>query len=117
MFFLAPLEGGLHADAREDRERLVGGAEVVLVRRDGAFVEPQEERRDVELDALEDVEAGADRHARAVAVREERRDVEVGLRRLVVDESRGEPALRALVERARADGPRVLPAVRKDLSL
>src|SRR5512140_80306 len=34
MFFCAPLERRLDRDARQDRERLVGAVEVVLVRRD-----------------------------------------------------------------------------------
>src|SRR5664279_4185757 len=58
MFFYAPLERRLDRDARQDRERLVRGAEVVLARRDRPLVEPEEEARELELEVLRQGDPG-----------------------------------------------------------
>ena len=101
----APSERQLESDARQDRERLVRGAEVVLARRDRPLVEPEEEARELELEVLREGDSGADRAARAVRVRQERPDVGVGLRRLVVDEAARDPARRPSCR----SGPRERP--------
>src|SRR5271169_6045196 len=68
----APSERQLERGARQDRERLVRGAEVVLARRDRPLVEPEEQARDLELEVLREGDSGSDRAARAVRVRQER---------------------------------------------
>src|SRR5450830_1324061 len=114
MVLCAPSERRLESDARQDRERLVRGAEVVLARRDRPLVEPGEEARDLEFEVLRDGDPGSDMGPRAVGVRQEHPDIGVGLRRLVVTEAARDPAARAhLVGQAHANGPRVLPAVRQ----
>ena len=50
-----------HGDARQDRERLIRGAEVVLARRDRPLVEPEEEARELEFEVLREGDPGSDR--------------------------------------------------------
>src|SRR5205085_5795814 len=99
-------------DHEQIREVLVRPVEVVDVRVRRPVVEEEEEVRDLET-RVPEADAAADREAGAVRVGEERRDVRVGLRRLVVESARADvEAPRRLEIEAAAETPHVLPVVR-----